>query len=173
MGARPIVPSVIKGIDRPNAFGAEYAYTHTGDIGKNVVIMGAGLVGIELGIYLAGLGKAVTIIEKMPFMNNGGNVLHQFALNVEIEKAKINVALNVNAHEFTGNQVIAENAEGKLTFDCDTFIYAIGQAPLDAESLALNNCAPEFYRIGDCCIPKNIMQATSMADAAVKDLSRY
>ena len=38
--------------------------------------------------------------------------------------------------------------------------------------LALSDCAPEFYLVGDCSIPKNIMQATSMADAAVKDLGR-
>ena len=172
LGAKPVVPTVLKGADRANVFSAEYAYTHTDEIKGNVVIMGAGLVGIELGIYLANLGKPVTIIEKMPCINNGGNILHQFALNTEIKNAGIDVVLNIDAEEFTGTEVICRSADGQRRFACDTFIYAIGQAPLTQEAMALSGCAPEFYVVGECGIPKNIMQATSMADAAVRDLGR-
>ena len=172
LGARAVVPTVLQGMDRDNVFSAEYAYTHTEALGQRVVIMGAGLVGVELGIYLANLGKAVTIIEKMPFINNGGNILHQLALNVEIAKSGLEIVLNVEANTFTGIEVLATTPEGDRAFACDSFVYAIGQAPLKQEALALSDCAPEFYLVGDCSIPKNIMQATSMADAAVKDLGR-
>ena len=52
-------------------------------------------------------------------------------------------------------------------------IYAAGQRPLKEESLALNDCAPEFYAIGDCVTPKNIFAATQSAYQIAKDIGRY
>ena len=48
-GARPVKPP-IPGIDGKNVFSAEYIYTHAQECGEKAVILGAGLVGIELGI---------------------------------------------------------------------------------------------------------------------------
>jgi 2,4-dienoyl-CoA reductase-like NADH-dependent reductase (Old Yellow Enzyme family) len=60
LGARPVKPG-ISGIDGENVLGAEEAYLHPEKTGQKVVILGGGLVGIELAIYLAGLGRGVTI----------------------------------------------------------------------------------------------------------------
>ena len=61
----------IPGIDGENVFGAEHIYTHPQETGKRVVILGGGLVGIELGIFLAGLGREITLVEMMPELNDG------------------------------------------------------------------------------------------------------
>ena len=120
LGARAVVPTVLQGMDRDNVFSAEYAYTHTEALGQRVVIMGAGLVGVELGIYLSNLGKAVTIIEKMPFINNGGNILHQLALNVEIAKSGLEIVLNVEANTFTYLDVMTGEVKRKSWKDGGT-----------------------------------------------------
>ena len=170
LGAKPIRPSFLKGADRDTVVSAEYAYTHAKELGKNVVVMGAGLVGLELAIYLADLGHCVTVVEKMPEMNNGGNVLHQLALNVELARTGIEVLLETVAEEFSGSAVRCLVKGQARVLPCDSFVYAIGQKPLTEQTWALQDCAPEFYAVGDCVRPKNIMQATSMADAAVEDL---
>lgn len=179
LGARPVIPP-IQGIDGTNVLSAEYVYDHSDAVGKKVVVLGGGLVGVELAIHLAMLGRDVTIVEMMPALNNGGNILHQLALDVEIDKYSIRLALGTKAVEINSKGVIGvpvceaaglKEAQTAL-IEADTVIYAIGQSPLWDEANALSSLAPEFYSIGDCSIPKNIMQATSMADAAAYNIGR-
>ena len=44
-----------------------------------------------------------------------------------------------------------------------TIVYAVGEKPLTEEAFAFNLSAPEFYCIGDCVSPANIIEATSTA----------
>ncbi len=171
LGARPVVPP-IEGIDGSNVLSAEYVYDHIDTVGKSVVILGGGLVGIELAIHLGKEGRAVTIVEMMPALNNGGNILHQLALDVEIEKQNIQLALGVKATRITGEGVYGLKDDTEQFYAAETVICAVGQAPLREQAESLRECAPAFYVIGDCGVPKNIMQATSMADAAVRNIGR-
>jgi len=162
-GARPVKPK-IPGIDGENVFSAEHIYVHPEDCGEKAVILGAGLVGIELAIYLSMLGKKVELVEMMDQMNDGGNFQHMKALRVEISKYKIGVNLSTKAEEITAEGVIGN---GKL-FKADTVIYAVGQQPQRQTAVALYQCAPEFYMLGDCITPANIMNATTEADAVAR-----
>ena len=162
-GARPVKPP-IPGIDGANVYSAEYIYTHAEECGEKVAILGAGLVGIELGIYLAMQGKKVELIEMLDHVSDGGNNLHMKALDVEIKKYKIGVNLSTRAEEITAEGVIGN---GKL-FKADTVVYAVGQRPQRQAATALYACAPEFYLLGDCTAPANIMSATSAADTIAR-----
>ncbi len=164
-GARPVKPN-IPGIDGPNVFSAEYIYTHAEACGEKVAILGAGLVGIELGIYLAMQGKKVELIEMLDHVSDGGNNLHMKALDVEIKKYAIGVNLSTKAEEITPEGVIAG---GKL-FKADTVVYAVGQKPQREAATALYACTPEFYLLGDCIAPANIMSATSAADTIARTI---
>ena len=63
--------------------------------------------------------------------------------------------------------------EGTLQeFTSDTVVYAIGQKPMQTKALEFYDCAPEFYAIGDCVIPKNITQATKMAHSIARNIGR-
>ncbi len=163
LGARPVVPTFLKGYDRENVIGAEEAYIHPEKTGGRVIILGGGLVGIELGIYLSGLGKHVCVIELLPQLNDGGNHLHAKALKNEIQKHGIDIHLGTRALEVNVTGVLAEKKGVQLQFDADTVIYAVGQRPLQAEAAALHDAAPEYYSLGDCVSPKNITNATSCA----------
>jgi 2,4-dienoyl-CoA reductase-like NADH-dependent reductase (Old Yellow Enzyme family)/thioredoxin reductase len=171
LGARPIKPA-IPGIDGANVLDAETAYNKTERIGKKVAVLGGGLVGIELAIHLAQLGRDVTIMELLPYLNNGGNILHQLALDNEISRLGIKLSLGTRAVQIDDGGVQGEKDGAPVHIGADTVIYAIGQSPLREEADALRAYAPEFYIIGDCGIPKNIMQATAMADAAVRNIGR-
>ncbi len=164
LGARPSVPP-IPGIDGKNVMMAEYAYLHPEEIGQRVVVLGGGLVGIELAIHLAGLGREVTVAEMLPALNNGGNVLHQNALDVEIREKGIRLALGTRVTGIGAEGVTGIRDGKEELFAADSVLCAVGQKPLREEADALRFCAPEFYALGDCVTPKNIMQATAMADA--------
>ena len=51
-------------------------------------------------------------------------------------------------------------------------IYATGQKPLREEAAALSDFAGEFYYIGDCVTPKNILTATQAAYTVARDIGR-
>jgi pyruvate/2-oxoglutarate dehydrogenase complex dihydrolipoamide dehydrogenase (E3) component len=145
--------------------------------------MGGGLVGLELGIFLAQEGRDVTIVEMLPetiatrkeapvserigsalALESGANIVHGVALAQEIKKLpnlRILAATKVLSIDAAG--CVAESAAGTQKLAADTVICAVGQRPLLAEGAALHACAPEFYQIGDCLAAKNILAATQAA----------
>ncbi len=170
-GARPVKPP-IPGIDGKNVVGAEEVYVNPDLAGEKVAILGGGLVGLELGIYLAGLGRKVTIVEMMNQMGVAGNVLHAIALDVQIRQKGIDLRLSTKALEISEQGVKVESLETKETalIEADTVIYAVGQRPETASAEALYDCAPDFYMLGDCTTPKNIHQATNSAYNIVRNI---
>ena len=168
LGAHPVKPA-IPGIDGANVMGAEEAYLNQEKVGNNVVILGGGLVGLELAVYLTKLGRKVTILEVRDKLTTE-EVLHTVALMAQIRDLKVDVRLSVKATNITDTNVLAESAEGKLELAADTVVYATGQAPYVKEAFALHDCAYEFYQIGDCVAPKTIMNATHKAFVTAFDI---
>lgn len=171
LGARPAKPP-IPGIDGPNVMAAEDAYEAVDRLGERIVILGAGLVGIELGLHLASAGKQITVVEMTDHINDGGNFLHMLGLNVEIKRQKLDVHLNTKAKEITPEGVICETADGDVTFRADHVICALGMIPNREAMMELNYCAPEFYPLGDCVAPKNITNATAAAFMISRNIGR-
>jgi pyruvate/2-oxoglutarate dehydrogenase complex dihydrolipoamide dehydrogenase (E3) component len=154
---------------------AEDAYVRPDETGERVAILGAGLVGIELAIYLGMLGKKVSVIEMLDRINDGGNMMHAKSLPVEIKKYGIDVILSTRAEEITASGVRCMPASGEgeeIFMDADSVIYAVGQRPLQDEAAAMYECAPLFYPIGDCVMPKNIMAATSAAYEIARNIGK-
>lgn len=192
VGARPVKPK-IPGIDGANVFGAEEIYRHPEKAGKKVIILGGGLVGMELSVFLSMQGRECTIIEMMPELNDGGNNLQGLSLSIEFKKYGIKISPATKAIEITDKGVVgeftgakpsddirfglstyyAEAESGNKLFEGDTVVYAVGQAPLWDESNALHEGAGEFYQLGDCVAPKNIWSATTTAHFVSRDLGRY
>jgi len=172
LGARPLVPG-IPGIDGANVKSAEEVYEDPSLAKDSVVILGGGLVGTELGIHLAGMGRKVTILEMLPELSHGGNILHAIAIDVKIRELGIDLNLSTKALEITDKGVTGEHEDGtKELFEADTVIYAVGQRPLWEEADALRDCAPEYHLIGDALAPKNIRAATKAAFFAAENIGR-
>ncbi|MPW26465.1 NAD(P)-binding protein [Alkalibaculum sp. M08DMB] len=172
LGAQAVKPK-IPGIDGENVMSAQDAYTAIDKIGNKVVILGAGLVGIELGLHLISKGKKVKIIEMLDHISDGGNFLHILGLKVEINKRGLDIDFNTKAKEILEDGVICEYVDGHKKLDADTVIYAVGQKPLREEAISMNFCAPEFYQIGDCINPRNITSATSEAFMMSRNIGRF
>ena len=204
LGARPVVPTFIPGIDKANVMGAEEVYYHPEKVGKSAVIIGGGLVGAELGLYMAqSHGRDITVIEmadhiagvptpckggtlpEMPAMTTGerigsltifkgDNVVHSNAIR-EAMKATPNIrcyASTSAAYVTDEGLVVRDAVNGEYLIPADTVIYAVGQKPLTDEAYALADCAPEFYPLGDCIAPRNILAATQEAEQVVLDIGR-
>ena len=131
LGAREAVPP-IPGIDGANVLGAEEAYMvpgKTGTAGSKVIILGGGLVGIELAIFLSSLGRKVMILEMMENLSDGGNPVHGLALINEINKYGIQVSTSTRATEINARGVVGEYVGDQYTLPvCETVQRAVLQS---------------------------------------------
>ena len=172
LGARPVKPP-IPGIDGPNVLPAEEAYLSPEKAGERPLILGGGLVGVELALYLAMLGKRPEVVEMLEAIGDGGNIIHASALRVELKRRAIPLHFRTRAEAITPEGVRCRDGEGQEVFcPADRVIYAVGQRSLQEEALALRDCAPEFYMIGDCLSPKNIANATAQGHDVAVNLGR-
>ena len=168
LGSRSVKPP-IEGIDGPGVLSAAQAYADPARVGQRAVILGGGLAGLELAVYLRQLGREVTVLEKQDKLTTDEN-LHTVALTTQLQRYDIPIHLSTAASRIGDGRVSAAGPEGALDLAADTVIYATGQAPLAEEAIALYDCAPEFIQVGDCVAPKNIMNATHTAFSAAYDI---
>jgi 2,4-dienoyl-CoA reductase-like NADH-dependent reductase (Old Yellow Enzyme family)/NADPH-dependent 2,4-dienoyl-CoA reductase/sulfur reductase-like enzyme len=133
LGARACVPD-LPGIDRqgggggqgPNVLGAEEAYRRPDRVGAKAVILGGGLSGIELAIFLSGLGRSVTILEMMETLSDGGNPVHGLALANEIKRYAVQVSTATLATEVNDQGVVGEYVGDRFTLPpCPTVQAAV------------------------------------------------
>lgn len=171
IGSDEVVPPV-PGIDADNVYSASQIHENPDLAGENVVILGGGLVGQELAIRLAMLGKKPQIVEMLDDLNNGGNVIIQQAIDAQLAKYQIPAALSTKATAVKEGILEAEGPDGKVEFKADTIIYAAGRKPKSAEVRKFMDCADRVEFLGDCRLPRVVADATREAYYIARDLGR-
>ena len=158
VGALPITPP-IPGADGENViFGADLM----GDtpLGKNVTVIGGGMIGCEESVYLADLGHNVTIVElqddiaadclKYPFL----------WLHHEVEERDIRVLTSSSCTNIGKDSVTVRHADGtEETFPCDSVVLAAGMRSRSDEVERLRPLVNTFCVVGDARQAKNVMMA--------------
>ena len=124
LGSRSTQPP-IEGIDAANVMSAEEAYANPDKVGDKLVILGGGLAGMELAIYMSMLGRKAMIIELQDKLTTDEG-LHTVALMTQIDKYKIDIRLSTKATKITDTAVFATGPDGDLEFAADTVVYATG-----------------------------------------------
>ncbi|MDR0863235.1 MAG: FAD-dependent oxidoreductase [Oscillospiraceae bacterium] len=176
----------------PRALRAVPAYRNPELVGETAVIVGGGLVGLELAIHLSQQGKRVTVVEiqaatiatqdeqgtserisNPTMLEPGANIVHGIALAMEIRKLpRLEILTSTTVVAADGTSVTVRNMGGTRVIPAETLIYATGYQPRADEAYALRECAPEFYAIGDCVSPRNIQQATQQGYQIARDIGR-
>ena len=167
--AKPPIP----GLDRENVHSAVEVFTRPELAKGRTLILGAGLAGTELSIYLAGLGKETEIVEMAPMLNDGGNSCHGRAVLDMLIQHKIPVHYKTKALEIGPEGVRCQGPEGEVFYPADTVVYAAGMKARKEEALAFYAAAPIFHMVGDCKQSSTILNATGTAYTAAKYLGRY
>ena len=172
IGASVVKPPVT-GIDGRNVHSAVETFADPSLAEGKVVILGAGLAGTELAIYLKDLGHDVEIVEMGPAINDGGNSCHGRAVLDMILQKEIPVHVNTRAVEITAEGVRCVNPEGEVFYAADTVAYAAGMRARREEAMAMYDVAPVFHMVGDCKTSSTILHATGNAYTAAKFLGRF
>lgn len=157
-GASPIIPP-INGVDRDNVFLAVEGEKNIEKLGEKVVILGGGLVGCETGIHLGMAGKDVTIVEMRDGLGPDANDFHKMAMKMELDKY-VTPKVNTRAKEITEKGVICIGQDNnEYLVEADSVILAVGVRANDKNNVELSGLTKEFYMIGDCVRPAQVMQS--------------
>lgn len=139
-GSRPVIPGWLKGAGLDNVYTVPKNLVYLDEMKKklegqkNVVVIGAGFIGIEMSDELNKAGKNVTLIELK------GHVL-PLAFDADMAKEAedlllergVKIRTKTGVKEITGNEkvegVILEQDGNKETIEADAVILSVGYAP--------------------------------------------
>ena len=169
IGSKPALPP-IPGIDAPNVVTAQCAFANPDKLGKRVAIVGGGLVGCELAIFLDMEGLDVEVIEMASDINAPGLSSQRIAVKREMRRREMAVNFNTKASRIAEEGLYCTQGGEEKLIEADTVIIATGQKPLAEEAFAFAPCAPQFQMIGDCSSVANIMTAVRNAYTIARDL---
>lgn len=171
-GGKPIIPHSIPGIDGSNVVTAIESLNDVATLGKNLVIVGAGLVGCETAVHLTSFGKKIDIIEMQKDILQE-NIFYQ---NKKMLSDIIRSNSNITIH--TGTKLIsiekdfikAEKNEKEFCLSCDTVVLAMGLKSNNELFTKLDGRIP-VVNIGDSIRPRRVLEATEEARKAVLSIS--
>lgn len=106
---------------------------------RQMVIIGGGYIGLELGIVYAKLGSKVSVIEMADQVLPGFDKNISSLLYKSLEKLNVLVYLNAKADKIEKGKIIANSKEkGNISLDFDKALVAVGRKP-NTENLGLEN----------------------------------
>jgi 2-enoate reductase len=157
-GAQHLIPEIEEidlWVEKGRVVTAVEALLGMREIGKSVVVAGAGLIGCETALHLAQKGRKVTIAGGRRLAHDmvWGNALDLIKL---LDDHKVKILNNNRVIRITETGVDSAHQH----FDADTVVLAVGmQSNNEIPLEALTGRVPEVYAIGDCVRPRHVMNA--------------
>ncbi len=166
IGGRPVAPR-IPGLHE-NARYALNAYTETP--GKKIVMIGGGLVGVEVSMHLGDTGHDVAVLEMLDDYCRDALWSHKEAIAI-FKPASVNIHCSTRVTEVTDKGVKAIAPDGSEVFyEADNIYYALGFRSPSEELAELMSVCPRTAIVGDCKKPARILQATRDGMFAALDI---
>jgi 2,4-dienoyl-CoA reductase-like NADH-dependent reductase (Old Yellow Enzyme family)/thioredoxin reductase len=158
-GSDPVYPSGLPGIWNENVIdGREYLRTLPDFAGKDVVVVGGGEVGMEIGITLHDRGKKPVILEMLPPTTDR----HCMYLTLpKLRERNIPLYNETRVDGIEHGRVIAtDTKEGKArVFPADKVVIAMGGRPDSQLYEALKDEFRQIYCVGDARKVRKIVNA--------------
>jgi len=189
-GATPLRPK-IPGIDGDNVVWANEVLENRAALGKRVVVIGGGAVGMETALFIAkqgpmtaesavflALGGAldaeaavnmtrkgpqVTILEMLERIGQDMGPTTRASVRFALRLHDVKVVTKAKASRITEAGVVYERDGKEELAEADTVVIATGSKSETALYDALHGALPEVYRIGDCVKARTACEAIEEA----------
>ncbi len=150
---------------------------------KKLVVIGGGVIGLEMAYYFASVGVNVTVIEMMPKIAGATDAEICKVLTDAFEKRSMTFKLSSKVLEVKASSVVYEENGEKKEISCDKVLLSAGRRPATAgiglETLGLQmdraaivtdrhmcTTVQNVYAIGDCN-GKSMLAHTAYREAEV------
>ena len=148
--------------DSEFVFGAEEVLMGRADPGEAVAVIGGGLVGCELALWLARQGRRVSIVEALDdiLKLNGPLCPSNFEmLRLLLVQQGVDIVTGASATSFAAGELMVETSEGSVAIPATGVVECVGYVENDALYEARRYGKHPVHKIGDARTVANIMNA--------------
>ncbi|MEW6186562.1 MAG: FAD-dependent oxidoreductase [Thermodesulfobacteriota bacterium] len=158
-GSRPLMPS-IPGVDYENVVTAHDVLGGEIQTGESVLVVGGGLIGLEVADYLSSKGKKVQVVEITPLLATGMGSIAWMNLRRRLKRNAVRLWTSCEVREIRGSKVdlIWQGQELKME-GVDTVVLAVGVVSQNRLFEEIKKEHQEVYLIGDAAQPGNALVA--------------
>ena len=167
-GARPLIPE-IPGLSRERIFTLEEALEQSRPMGERILVIGGGMVGCEVAEYLAGKGKRVTIVEKLPEIALGMDGSTRRLLLERLNRLSVRMITGAEVLSLLGEKAILRQAGERVEVETEGIVAAMGAAA-DRAGEDFRSSGLPFYAVGDCAGVRDIAAAIQEGFAAAMEI---
>ena len=115
------------------------------EIPGKLVIIGGGVIGLEMASYFNSAGSRVTVVEMLDHIAGPTDREISTILLNSYKKKGVDFRLSAKVTEITGSEVVFETKEGRQSVPFDKVLVSIGRRPF-TEGLGLENIGVETER---------------------------
>ena len=158
-GALPLIPDW-KGVDESGALSVDDVLSKGVDVGKRVLVVGAGGIGAETADYLSEMGKEVTLVEMLEEIASDLVVHLKHYLSKRLAEKGVTILTSTKVKELGKGYAVVEDASGTGKIDgFDAIVLAVGSRANNRIAKSLEGKVPELYVIGDASEPREALDA--------------
>ena len=169
-GSDPVIPPIPGLREAKNMILAENYHLEKEKVGDSVVILGGGLVGCELAVCLADLGKKVKIVEMRSELCPDANIRYRPLLMKKMDEVGIEIHTDCTCKEVRKEGVVCSENGSEIVLKGDTVVAALGLKANKNVVEELRGVAPQFASIGNCVRPDTITFAVYQGYHAALDI---
>jgi 2,4-dienoyl-CoA reductase (NADPH2) len=119
-------------------------------LSKHIVLIGGGLVGLELAEYLVARGRQVTVLEPSDNLGAELSIVRRARVVHELREHKVNMVTRAEIDEITATSVRYTVAGEQHEVAADQVIISMGAKPNPGLAEEIQAQGLEVARIGDC-----------------------
>jgi 2,4-dienoyl-CoA reductase-like NADH-dependent reductase (Old Yellow Enzyme family)/thioredoxin reductase len=158
-GAEKIIPP-IAGIELPLVCDAFQILGAEVKPGKNVVVVGGGLIGMECADFLLDKGSSVTVVELLPRSPVKRGAAHGYMLHKRLrDGGRLLLGARVESIQEQSVTVVSEET-GEEILSADQVVIAVGTRSRNDLEKILNEKGIPHHVVGDASQPRRIIEAT-------------
>lgn len=177
-GGTPIIPGWLKNCDHENVTTAWDSLKGNSKIGKDILIIGGGLVGCETADYLAEShyymqqgGKKVTVIEMAKDVMAEDLTANRDLLIRRLLEKNVTLLTGAKVEKVTADGIIysVNGVETELN-NIDTIVSSVGTRSENSLIEELNELSVDVIAVGDAVKPRKIWKAVDEGARAAKSI---
>lgn len=171
VGGTAVKPDV-PGIDKPIVTNALEVLNGKSHVGQRVLIVGGGISGVEVGLFLAEHAREVIFIEMRDDFMIGVGTSDRIVYNDKLNKRNVTIYTGKRLETVLDNgAVVIDRYGNRQDIPVDSVVLAVGFAPQTflVEELR-SELNVEVYAVGDCIRPRKIFDAIHEGHLAARQL---
>jgi NADPH-dependent 2,4-dienoyl-CoA reductase/sulfur reductase-like enzyme len=158
-GAEAAVPA-IPGLAEFGFWTAQQILRGEVQAGPRVLVIGGGMIGVEVSEYLATRGGEVTIVELLPEVARDMEPIGRALLLKRLQALPVRILTGAAVELVSISGICVDRCEEKVFLDpVDTVVVAAGAQPVEELSRDLRDLEIEVHVIGDARRPRRIFDA--------------